>query len=191
MRASDRNQQRDEDAIVGSLYTAFRSLKTRYLEVGGWLYPGDLGESRGYGFLGPWAWSEGDYQYQFARALEVEFPGSVHLEMPLKPAFRSGLELAPGSKGTRHIDIVVSDLASLPVDHAPAGRLFRERTHEAFVEVKRFMKGREEFRNINWRDFCKGVSGDAARLSEQKARGWCQVAALLIVDDRAWHVDRM
>lgn len=172
---------------INGLYLAFQSLKKRYLNVGGWRFPGVLDEQRGWGFAGPWAWSEGDYQYQFALALERRFRRCVHLEMPLKAAFRDGL-----SKKTAHIDIVVSDLSSLPLrDPDQAGRLLRAHEHEAFIEVKCYLKGLPEWRSINWRDFQQGVVPDARRLSDYKERGWCKVAAMLIVDDQGWHVGRM
>lgn len=187
----ERRVKVDAEAVRAGIERAFNKLQQQYLTLGGWRYPGWRSAKEGHGYLGPWAWSEGDYQFHFARLLEEQFPGCVHIEFPLKAATRDDLGLAPGARGSTHVDIVISDLSKLPNDPLEAGRLFRSRRHEAFIEVKRFMKTTERWRAINWRDFQKGVLPDTARLSAHLQAGRCLIAAMLIVDDRGWQTSRM
>jgi len=183
-----------DDGVRAGIRSAFARLQEQYRALGGWRYSGSLPAEEGYGYLGPWAWSEGDYQYKFARLLEDEpgFRGHVHIEVPLRPAFRSGLDLSPGALGTSHVDIVVTDFTdTLPDATVDAGDLLRDHCHSAFIEAKWFLKSAPRWRNINWRAFERGVRSDIQRLSKQQKNGWCQVAAMLVVDDWGWHAWRM
>lgn len=177
------------EAIRAKILTAFGHLKATYALNGAWRYPGSRSGEEGY--LGPWGWSEGDYQYQLARLLEVEFPGCIHVEMPIRPCMVRNLGLPQGARGIEHIDIVVSDLSALSPEPEEAGRQFRAHRHEAFIEVKRYLKADPRWKSTNWRDFKKAVPADAERLGRHLVAERCVLAMMLIVDDWGCHVPRM
>jgi hypothetical protein len=167
---------------------AFAPLQAAYFERGGWKYPGFLTEADGYSYPGPLAWSEADFQYRFAKLLETEFPDcAVYLELPLRARTRPDLSLLPGAKGSTHIDIVVTDLSGVVADDpAREGTAFRTRCHEAFIEVKWFLKSYERWKFHHCRSFRKGVPADLERLSAHQGAGRCLAAALLLVIDAPW-----
>jgi len=167
---------------------AFALLQDEYLQRGGWNYPGFLTEADGYSYPGPLAWSEADYQYRFAKLLETEFPDCVvYLELPLRARTRPDLSLLPGAKGSTHIDIVITDLSGVVAnDPVREGIAFRSRCHEAFIEVKWFLKSYEHWKSDHHRSFRKGVPADLERLSKHQAACRCLAAALLLVIDAPW-----
>jgi hypothetical protein len=128
------------DHVAAGIDSAWAALRQEYAQRGGYLFPGALDGDEGFGYMGPLGWSEGDSQFRFGLFLEREFPGCVHLEMPLRASTRPDLNIAPGPRGVNRIDIVVSDMGDAPEDASEAGRLFRTRVHEAFIEVKWFVK---------------------------------------------------
>jgi hypothetical protein len=175
----------DAVAIRRRIGGAFELLRQAYATSGGWRYPGYLDKAESYGYIGPFAWSEADYVHRFATFLERDFPGAVHLEMPIRVGTRIDADQPPPGKRsvTTFVDIVVSDLGEMPSDPRAAGERFRGMTHEAFIEVKWFVRAPEKWIGVDWRRFKTGVARDVEKLRVHKQLGRCHVAAMLIVDD--------
>jgi hypothetical protein len=180
----------DEASVRSGIERAFAALREDYEDYGNWRYPGPMDADEEWGWIGPFAWSEADYAHRFAMLLEREFPRAVHLEMPINERMRSDLEPLPEGVRRRHaqsIDIVISDLgeiAALPQTALDAGRAFRARRHEAFIEVKWFPKAAARWNGIDRDRFLKSVPADLARLERHLVAGRCAVGAMLVVDDR-------
>jgi hypothetical protein len=187
----------DEAAVRAGLERAFEKLRAEYEESGGWLYVGPRDRDEDWGWIGPYAWSEADFTYKFARLLEEEFPRAVHLEMPINERMRSDLDPLPEGVKRRlpqYIDIVVANLeslASLDATADSAGAAFRARRHEAFIEAKWFPKASRHFEGIDRRRFLKSVPADIRRLHAHLKAGRCAVAAMLVVDDGGAFLPRL
>lgn len=187
----------DEERIRAGISSAFRELEILFQERGGFHYPGDLelkaDSNENYGWFGPWAWSEGDYQFHFAKLLEKQFGEHVHLEMPLTRTTRDDLAAQEAEDGTKkrggnlHVDIVVSDLDDLerlPRMGYEAGRCFRSRTHDAFIEVKRLRKGLPNWVVKGRADVTSGITTDLEWLERHLQKKRCRVAAMLVANEQ-------
>jgi hypothetical protein len=177
-------------SVETRIETAFTLLRADYVSQGSWKYPGQRDADEGWGWIGPYAWSEADYQHRFASLLEEEFPGAVHLEMPINERMRSDLyPLPPGVKrrSPQYIDIVISNLAFLAdmeQTAEAAGATFRKHQHEAFIEVKWYWQAAARWTGNDRKRFLADVRSDLNRLHVHLQRGRCCVAAMLVVDDR-------
>lgn len=186
-----------ESRIREGIYRAFAQLREEYLRLGSWLYVGQRDADEGWGWIGPYAWSEADYQHRFASLLEQEFPRAVHLEMPINERMRSDLDALPADvkrRSAQYVDIVISDLsalAELPQTHDGAGAAFRSFEHEAFIEVKWYWKAAARWEWKDLRRFLRDVPADLTRLHAHLAAERCSVAAMLVVDDRGSFLPRL
>jgi hypothetical protein len=170
------------DQIDAGISAAFDEFLAAYAENGGHLHAGFLGLDNPRTYKGPLLWTEGDCQWRFALALEKQFPGMVHLEMPL--ARYTVRDFDPKQDARQFIDIVVSDLS----DFDPETMDFAERQHDVFIEVKYVGHG-TGFVAVGKRTISQGVRSDLERLKRnlvEKER--CKRAAMLVVDD-ANHVE--
>jgi hypothetical protein len=187
----------DEARVRAALERAFAKLRIEYEQSGGWLYPGPKDAEEDWGWIGPYAWWEADFAHRYAMLLEEDFPGAVHLEMPINERMRADLDPLPEGvkrRNPQYIDIVVTDLASL--DHLPAtargaGAAFRSRRHEAFIEVKWFPKAAKRWDGPDFDRFIRSVPADIERLDAHLNAGRCAVAAMLVVDDRGRFLPRL
>ena len=131
-------------------------------------------------YYGPRFWSEADCAWRFALELEREFPEQVHMEVPV--ASWTFADFDKTIDGRQFVDIVVSDLRDFAEDDTSQAR-FRSVAHTLFVEVKFFPPGCSR----TWRhDHVRKVPAvvrDAERLARHLARGHCERAAILVVDD--------
>jgi hypothetical protein len=159
---------------------AWRAFITGYATHGGHRFYGwdHAAESRNY--YGPRFWSEADCAWRFALELERQFPEQVHMEVPV--ASWTFADFDRVVDGRQFVDIVVSDLSDFVEDEASQQR-FRSLVHTLFVEVKFFPAGCSR----TWRhDHVRKVPAvhrDAERLARHLARGHCERAAILVVDD--------
>lgn len=119
--------------ITERLEEAFARFLSIYSERGahhfhGWDHADD---SRNY--YGPMLWSEADCALRLAWELERQFPGMVHLEVPVASWTFADYD----SKVDRRqfVDVVVSDLEDFVEDDTSQER-FRAHRHMLFVEAK-------------------------------------------------------
>jgi hypothetical protein len=190
----------DEKEITARLFAAYERLQFHYTKGGGWRdrYRGYPDAEDGFGYVGPLAWSEADYQFLYATELAREFQSlpslpMVHLELPIRIGTRADLPADAAGKPPRvtHVDIVVTDPEQIPYDAVEATEAFRTQRHHAFIEVKWFHKGSPRWLEFNWqRKVVGGVQPDLHRLADHKATGRCQVAAMLLIDDTGAYRDR-
>jgi hypothetical protein len=172
------------DALQAGLTQAYVQFLKLYAEKGGHRYYGfaDHGDPRNY--QGPLIWSEGDCQFRFALALEHQFPGLVHVEVPL--AKYTVQDYDPAKDQRQFIDIVVSDLSTFDIERD----VFAARPHDLFVEVKYVghsaLRGQWAFDSR--RKIADGVKSDLERLHRNMDLGRCRAAALLLIDDDS-HLD--
>jgi hypothetical protein len=173
----------DLAALDAGLTKAFQFFLADYAEMGGHRFHGfaAYGDPRNY--QGPHIWSEGDCQFRLAVALEKQFPGMVHLEVPL--AKYTVQDYDPAVDRRQFVDIVVSDLSEFDFERD----VFAARSHDLFVEVK--YVGHSTAREWSFdsrRKIQLGVRSDLERLRRQVEIGRCRRAALLLVDDDS-HLD--
>ena len=162
------------------LTRAFRAFTAQYSELGGHRFHGftEHGDPRNY--QGPLIWSEGDCQFRLALALEKEFPGMVHLEVPIAKFTVANYD--PEVDKPQFVDIVVSDLSQFN----PKRDVFAERPHDLFIEVKYAGHSGKKWRFVGERTIRSGVRSDLERLQRNLDLGRCRAAAMLIVDDNSY-----
>jgi hypothetical protein len=95
--AASLRDELNEAEVRAALERAFGKLRADYEESGGWRYLGPRDADEQWGWIGPYAWSEADFTYKYARLLEEEFPRAVRLEMPIKRA--DALRPRSGARG--------------------------------------------------------------------------------------------
>jgi hypothetical protein len=169
--------------LSAALDGAFARFLVSYGEYGGHRFHGwtDYGDPENY--QGPMFWSEGDCVFRLALELEREFPGQVHLEVPVARWVFN--DFNPKTDRRQFVDLVVSDLSSFERD-GPAERAeqrFTTHRHEIFIEAKYFphgSSGRWRFDHIRK---IPSILADAERLAAHLERGHCKVAAVLVVDN--------
>jgi hypothetical protein len=170
---------------VGERLTrAFDELVGVYRESGGHLFPGFSGWDDPENYKGPTIWSEGDGQFRFALALEQQFPGMVHLEVPA--AAYMFHDFVKGQDSRQFIDIVVSDLSDF--DPKNPEHVFAHRQHDVFIEVKYAGVSSKPFLGDTRKKIFVGVPADLRRLEQHLDRRWCKAAAVLLIDDGG-HLD--
>lgn len=184
---------RTPGGIADKVFNAYDRLLVGYASWGGWRHHGWTVAEDPRNFNGPAVWSEADAAMRFAIELEREWPGAAHLEFAIGKASR--LDFDPGSEKFQRVDLVVSDQAAFVEDGSSQQR-FRTLAHEAFFEVKWFVKG---WTGGPWERVAhravEGVRADTAKLARHLQLGRCQVAGVLVVDDEefflkhAWAAD--
>ena len=119
--------------VSAKLDAAFMRFLTLYARLGGHNYYGwdDYPDPRN--FKGPTFWSENDCTYQLGRELEVEFPLSVHFELPVSKWSFADFDKTVDKQ--ERVDLVVSDLHDF-VESETSQQRFQTHAHELFVEVK-------------------------------------------------------
>jgi hypothetical protein len=158
---------------------AFTSLLRLYEEHGGHNYYGYRGQGDERNYKGPVFWTEGDCQYQLALALEQQFPGMVHIEMPVAHYMRWDYNTEKHRR--QFVDVVVSDLSGFDTERD----CFAKRTDDLFVEVKYAGNSSPPY----YGDKLKRIfhpnylPADLERCAVSVADGWCRRAAVLLVDD--------
>lgn len=154
-----------------------------YFSHGGHRFHGWIDHKEPRSYLGNGIWTEADCVYQFARALEAQFPGWIHLEFKINKATQG-----PGFSGgpRQSIDIVVCDLDRFREDETSLAR-FQGHRHEAFIEAKWLKKGLwgEKWEHMAAKQ-TEAVLRDAERLQLHLEEGRCEVAAVLVVDDECY-----
>ena len=123
-------------------------------------------------------WSEGDCQFQLALDLESQFPGMVHLEVPV--ARYNARPWDKETDKTQFVDIVVSDLSGFDVKRD----VFAGHQHALFVEVK-YVGHSSKFKAQSLRTITSGVKNDLERLKRNLERPRCTAAAMLLIDDNS------
>jgi hypothetical protein len=146
---------------------------------GGHLHYGFGGYDDRRNYKGPTIWCEGDAQFRFALELEREFPGCIHLEMPVARFMFSDFDKRLDAR--QFIDIVVSDLSDF--DHEDDTQVFAERQHDAFIEVKYAGRSDPRWQRDSIRKIFDYLPIDLRKLEESIARGRCRFAGVLLVDD--------
>jgi hypothetical protein len=167
--------------IRDKVMNAYDRLLVGYASWGGHRYHGWTAYEDERNFLGPVIWSERDCDVRFAFELEKEWPGAIHMEVAISRSSRADYD--PGAEKFQRVDVAVSDLASFVEDAGSQDR-FRRHRHEAFFEVKWFLKGWKGNRDAKarWAD----IPVDAAKLARHMELGRCAVAGMLVFDDEGW-----
>jgi hypothetical protein len=93
----------------------------------------------------------------------------------------SRLDYDKAGEGFQRVDVAVSELGSFVEDESSFER-FRSHHHEAFFEVKWFVKGWTE-KTRDAKDRLSAVPVDVAKLTNHLRLGRCMVAGMLVVDD--------
>lgn len=125
-------------------------------------------------------WSERDCGLRFALELEREWPQEVH-EFAIGKASRADYDKT--TEGFQRVDVAVSDLSAFIEDDGSFDR-FRSHRHQAFFEVKWFVKGWGDNRDARSR--LADVLIDVAKLANHLRLGRCAVAGMLVVDDAGY-----
>ena len=178
----------DEGSIEDGLANAHADMLRWYAERGGHRFHGWIDHKEPRSYLGSGIWTEADCVFQFARQLEVQFPGCIHLEFKINKATR-GPDFEGGPR--QSIDIVISDLDRFIEDEDSLAR-FQALRHDAFIEAKWLKKGLwgEKWEHMATKQ-TEAVLRDAERLQLHLDAGRCQVAAVLVVDDECYfHANR-
>lgn len=170
----------DLEQLDDGLGRAFARFLELYAVSGGHRHYGFnvRGDPRNY--QGPLIWTEGDCQFRLALSLEEQFPGMVHVEVPLAKYTIHDYE--PKIDARQFIDIVVSDLSSFDVERD----VFAKRPHDLFVEVKYVGHGTGTWAAVGRRTISGGVKSDLERLKKNLDRCRCRAAALLLIDDNSY-----
>jgi len=178
----------DRRSIDAKLEAAFERFLAVYARYGGYHYYGwdDYPDPRNY--RGPMIWTEGDCNYRLGLELELEFPHSVHFEVPVNKSMFSDFDA--NSDKREFIDVVVSDLHDFVEDGTSQER-FRTHRHELFVEGKYFAAGCSKTWSFDAEAKIPQVTADAARLARHVERGHCGVAAVLVIDDDGFFEERI
>ena len=164
--------------IRDKVVNAFDRLLVGYAAWGGHRYHGWTSYENQHNYLGPVIWSERDCDLRFAFELEREWPQAVHMEFAIGKASRSDYDKSV--EGFQRVDVAVSDLSAFAEDGTSFER-FRSYRHEAFFEVKWFLKGWGDNRDAKNR--LADIPVDVAKLANHARLGRCVVAAMLVVDD--------
>ena len=167
------------DEKIEASWQAFQQV---YANFGGHRYHGWDHKDDLRNYRGPRFWTEGDCALRFALCLEREFPGQVHLEMPVAEWTFSDYDKLVDKR--QFIDIVVSDLDEFEEDETSQSR-FQAFRHTLFVEVKFFPAGCSKTWRYDHVRKVPAVVADALRLHQHLARRHCERAAILVVDDDA------
>lgn len=168
------------DRARRALHAAFSRFLTVYAEYGGHRYHGWTDYDDPANYRGPMFWSEHDCVYHLALELERDFPGHVHLELPV--ARWSFADFDGKVDKQQRVDLVVSDLGEFVEDEASQERFMRH-PHDIFVEAKLFPAGCSKRWKFDHLRKIPDVVADAERLAKHLDRGHCRVAAVLVVDD--------
>lgn len=180
MVSTEVQSRRSIEALAQGLQRSFGRLVEVYRESGGYLFHGYGGQHDPDNYKGPTFWSEGDAQLRLALALEDEFPGRVHIEVPVCSFMFANFN----SKGERRqfIDVVVSDLSDFDPDDPT--QIFAEREHDVFIEIKFTGVSSPPFQKQSIDTIFEAFPKDLRRLEWNLALNRCRVAAALLVDDR-------
>ena len=165
--------------IQDKVMNAFDRLVARYAVWGGHRYHGWTTYEDQENYLGPVIWSERDCDLRFAFELEREWPEAVHMEFAIGKSSR--LDYDKAAEGRQRVDVAVSELSAFAADGTSFKR-FRSHRHEAFFEVKWFLKGW----TATSRDTTNRLADiplDIAKLANHLRLGRCVVAGMLVVDD--------
>jgi hypothetical protein len=167
--------------ISDKVMNAYDRLLVGYASWGGWRYHGWLSYEDQANFLGPVIWSERDCDLRFCLELEKEWPGAVHQEFAISKSSRADYD--PTTEKFQRVDVAVSDLSGFIEDASTGARFVRHR-HEAFFEVKWFVKGFGTGRDAKarWAD----IPIDVAKLANHLAKERCAVAGMLAFDDEEY-----
>lgn len=167
--------------IRDKVMNAYERLLVGYASWGGYRYHGWTSYEDERNFLGPVIWSERDCDLRFAFELEKEWPGAVHMEFAIAKASRADYD-REAEKFSR-VDVAVSDLSGF-VEGADSYARFRSHRHEAFFEVKWFVRGWGTNRDAKsrWAD----IPVDVAKLARHVELGRCAVAGMLVFDDEGY-----
>jgi hypothetical protein len=160
---------------------AYDRLLVGYASWGGHRYHGWTSYEDERNFLGPAIWSERDCDLRFAFELEKEWPGAIHMEFAIAKSSRADYD--PGVEKFQRVDVAVSDLASFVEDAGSQAR-FQTHRHEAFFEVKWFVKGWGNNRDAKSRN--ADIPLDVAKLARHVQLGRCAVAGMLTFDDEGY-----
>lgn len=170
-----------EGDVRKGISAAFEGFLRAYEEWGGYQFHGWTDKTDPRNYRGPAIWSEADCVYRFARELENEFPGMVHLEY--KIADWTTAEFDPSEERRQSVDIAIVNMAGFE-ESGDSERRFKEVIPEAFIEVKVFFKGwwggawqMDAIGNV------EAVEWDLMSLAELRERKRCKVAAVLVIDD--------
>ena len=169
-----------DDGVKRALHRAFSRFLAVYAEYGGHRYHGWTDYNDPANYRGPMFWSEHDCVYRLALELERDFPGHVHLELPVVRWSFADFDAELDTK--ERVDLVVSDLTDFIEDETSQHRFMTHR-HELFVEAKLFPAGCSKRWRFDHLRKIPDVVADAERLARHLDRGHCRVAAVLVVDD--------
>jgi hypothetical protein len=167
--------------VHDKVMNAFDRLLVGYAVWGGHRYHGWTTYEDPSNFLGPVIWSERDCDLRFAFELEREWPQAVHMEFAISKASR--LDYDKAAERFQRVDVAVSDLSGFGEDNSSFQR-FRSHRHEAFFEVKWFLKGWGDNRDAKNR--LADIPADVAKLANHARLGRCAIAGMLIVDDEGY-----
>ncbi len=168
------------------LLKAWASFLAEYARWGGHRYHGWDHADDPRNYYGPRFWSEADCAFRLALHLERQFPGQVHLEVPVASWTFATYDASTDRR--QFVDIVVSDMDDLVEDETTRER-FRSHLHSVFIEAKFFPAGC----SLTWRyDHIRKIErvlADAKRLERHLERGRCALAAVFVVDDDCLFAD--
>lgn len=170
----------NDDCFQHQLGAAYLRMLQGYARWGGHSYYGWTEQTDPRNYLGPAIWSEADCVLRFAFELEKDFPGQVHLELPM--ATWTLQDYDPKLDARQYVDLVVSDFSNFVAD-GDAQTRFKTKRHDLFVEVKYFKKAAHGPFKFDLKKKLPSVSADIARLNRHMERGHCRHAAMLVVDD--------
>lgn len=139
-------------------------------EYGGQTYDGYLGPENGWGWHGPFVWSEdGDLKRVITKLCEDEF-GFLNVHNESKVSQMAFEEYSGKSKS---IDIDVTNAQSVT-----SRQEFRKLRHGLFVEVKMFQKG-----SSGSGEAVAKYLMDCEKLHEEVKAGRCHEAIAIVVDE--------
>lgn len=158
----------DFDRFVSNVWPKVTEFLSKH---GGHMYDGYVGREKGWGWHGPYVWSEdGDLKRVITRFCEDEFGFlNVHNESKI-----SQMSFKSFNGDNKSIDIDVTNAQACETADE-----FRSMSHGLFIEVKMFQKGSKASDEA----IAKYLS-DCKKLLEEVNAGRCRAGVAVLVDEK-------